>query len=332
MSNSKDIISVIIPAYNAGNSISKTLLSIINQTYKELEFIVVNDGSTDNTLAIVQRYSQLDSRIKVVNLEKNKGVHEARIRGLRESTGQWIGFIDADDTIKPNMYEKLLNASLESNSDIVICGAERVDEEGKVIKKAVGFKKNRVIKENVFELFCDFKFGSGSLWNKLYKRDVVFQYLEYATFPWRQKINEDLILNSLFFYQAKSVCIIKDSLYNYSFNNESVTTNIAKAEAFTYTVQALAIIINIFIKLDSSVINEVIELYRKQLDYGSYGIGNLEDLDLYQKELNEALSLINRHYPLALAKVIARKRFKSVGVSELPSIFINILKERFNRL
>ena len=110
-------ISIIIPAYNASKYIIRTLDSICNQTYKNLEIIVVDDGSSDNTLEICKEQSEKDNRIKVFH-KKNEGVTLARDMGISLATGELIGFIDADDTIDPKMYECLYNNLVKYDADI----------------------------------------------------------------------------------------------------------------------------------------------------------------------------------------------------------------------
>lgn len=132
-----NLISIIVPAYNVSDKIKFTLNTLINQTYKNLEIIIVNDASTDNTLEVIMKLSSQDNRIKVINLQENVGVHEARMRGLRESNGNWIGFVDADDYVSLDMYQSMLDDARKNKVDIVICGVQRVDEEGNFLNKFI---------------------------------------------------------------------------------------------------------------------------------------------------------------------------------------------------
>ena len=100
------MISVIIPIYNVEKYLTKCIESVINQTYKNLEIILVNDGSTDNSKEIIDKYSSIDSRIKVIN-KKNGGLSDARNVGIELAKGEYITFLDSDDWIELNMYEKL---------------------------------------------------------------------------------------------------------------------------------------------------------------------------------------------------------------------------------
>ena len=112
-------ISIIIPVYNVEKYLHQCLNSVINQTYKNLEIICINDGSKDNSLIILNEYLQKDNRIVIVN-QKNSGVSSARNKGIRLSTGDFISFIDSDDYLDLNVYEKCVQRIIRDNSDIII--------------------------------------------------------------------------------------------------------------------------------------------------------------------------------------------------------------------
>ena len=124
-------ISVIVPAYNIENYLARTLDSILAQTYTNIEIVVVNDGSKDGTAAIIDRYAVRDSRVKAIHKE-NGGVTSARLRGVAEATGEWIGFVDGDDDIAPDMYAKLMENAMAYGADISHCGYQMVFPSGKI--------------------------------------------------------------------------------------------------------------------------------------------------------------------------------------------------------
>lgn len=126
-------ISVIIPAYNVEKYIEKTLKSLIDQTFKDFEAIIINDGSTDNTERIIKEVLQ-DTKFqwKLINQE-NQGVSAARNRGIMESKGEYISFLDADDYYHPTFLEKMYNKAKEKNYEVVFCNISRVNENGKTI-------------------------------------------------------------------------------------------------------------------------------------------------------------------------------------------------------
>lgn len=121
MKNDKSpLISIIVPIYNTAKYLPKCLDSIITQTYKNLEIILINDGSTDNSGEIIKKYTKKDKRIKTINQE-NQGQSNARNNGLKIASGNYISFIDSDDTIEPNFIEKLLN-TYDDNTSLSVCG------------------------------------------------------------------------------------------------------------------------------------------------------------------------------------------------------------------
>lgn len=126
-----DLISVVVPAYNNAPWLPRCLDSLLAQTYDNLEIIVVNDGSSDDTAAVLDGYAAKHDRIKAIHKE-NGGVTSARLRGVSESTGQWIGFIDGDDEIEPHMYEWLLENAQANDADISHCGHQILFPDGRV--------------------------------------------------------------------------------------------------------------------------------------------------------------------------------------------------------
>ena len=122
------LVSVIIPIYNVEKYINKTINSVINQTYKNLEIILVNDGATDNSLEICKKYNEIDSRIMIIEKE-NGGLSSARNAGLDVAKGEYISLIDGDDFIESHFIEYLLSLIIKSEADIAECYLEKIDEE-----------------------------------------------------------------------------------------------------------------------------------------------------------------------------------------------------------
>lgn len=133
MEAQKELISVIIPVYNTENYLSPCLESIIRQTYKNLEIIVVDDGSTDKSGVIADEFSLNDTRIKVIH-KPNGGVSSARNTGIDIANGKWIGFVDSDDTIEENYFETLINNALKNNADISFGISNIIDGKNDPIK------------------------------------------------------------------------------------------------------------------------------------------------------------------------------------------------------
>ena len=162
-----DKISVIVPIYNVESYIRQSLDSIINQTYKNLEIILVDDGSPDNCGKICDEYALKDNRIKVLHI-KNSGLAVARNTGLDIATGEFIGFIDPDDFFELDMYETLYNAITKTNAGLAVCNWYKGYENN--WKRNTDFPDKEILTSNeALEFFYNHMY----VWNKLYRKDVV---------------------------------------------------------------------------------------------------------------------------------------------------------------
>ena len=184
-------ISVIIPVYNVEKYISKCLDSVLIQTHTDLEVICVNDGSTDNSGKILDEYAISDSRVKVFHKE-NGGVSSARNLALDNITGDYVGFVDSDDYIAPDMYSSLLSALEEKDADIAECSIAYTYEDGSIKNGAIRSYYLTDSKE-ILKAFFLKKMGI-VIWNKLFKADSV----KAIRFDENYKVGED----SLFLYQC----------------------------------------------------------------------------------------------------------------------------------
>jgi len=217
----ESLISIIIPVYNVELYLEKCLNSVINQSYKNIEIILINDGSTDNSGKICDEFKEKDNRIKVLHKE-NEGQAIARNKGIDLSNGEYIMFIDSDDFIELNMVEILYNNLINSKSDIVCCA--------RIIEKN---QKSRLV-NNKGTFFMDSKQGierlifqeqvDSSPCDKIYKKEL-FKTLR---FP-EGVVYEDLGLIYKLFDKADKIMHIEDALYHYNIHeNSTMTTNIKK--------------------------------------------------------------------------------------------------------
>ncbi|WP_147556461.1 glycosyltransferase family 2 protein [Catenibacterium mitsuokai] len=189
-----NLISVIVPVYNLENYIERCLASIQSQTYSNIEIIVVDDGSIDSSWNIINRIAKEDNRIIPIHKE-NGGVSSARMLGLANANGEWIGFVDGDDEIEEDMYEVLINNAFEYDADISHCGYKMIFNDGRI----TSFYDTKVkkIQDNttgIIDLLEGDLIEPG-LCNKLYKKSL-FEDIELDT---NIKINEDLLLNYYLF-------------------------------------------------------------------------------------------------------------------------------------
>lgn len=215
-------ISIIIPAYNIENHLSKTLDSVLAQTYQNLEVIVVDDGSKDGTGSIIDSYAAQDSRIRAIHKE-NGGVTSARLRGVAEATGELVGFVDGDDYVEPQMYERLLENLQSNGADISHCGYQMVFPNGRI---DYYHNTGKLVRQEGHQGCTDLLDGSMTepgLWNKLYRREL-FDGLE----QWMDKtirINEDLLMNFYLFRQAETAVFEDICPYHYVLRKGSAATS-----------------------------------------------------------------------------------------------------------
>lgn len=211
-------ISIIIPIYNVDKYLEKCLDSILNQTFKDFEVILVNDGSTDNSDIIIDRYSKLDNRLKAIH-QKNGGVSHARNVGVKASKGEYIGFVDPDDWIYEDMFMNLYEVAISTNSDIVVCRHYR-QVDGQIINKdeESEYIKEMNNKDGMKELFKGqlYRFA---LWNKLFIRHL-FDEIE---FP-EGRIHEDLSTTYKLFSKARKITYTNYSGYVYVKRENSILT------------------------------------------------------------------------------------------------------------
>lgn len=219
-----DKISVIVPVYKVEKYLNRCVQSIAAQTYENLEIILVDDGSPDNCGALCDEWAQKDSRIKVVHKE-NGGLSSARNAGVAVATGAYVGFVDSDDYIHPQMYEKLYEALVENGADISICGCDYVDEETDVpdlnMRTRSPLKKEVLTREQAYRIISDIKDGYAfyvTAWNKLYPRRF-FDVLQFK----EGFIHEDEFFVHYLFGCCSRIATIPDELYMYVQRSGSIT-------------------------------------------------------------------------------------------------------------
>ena len=212
-----DLISVVIPVFNVEPYLNKCMTSIVQQSYKELEIIVVDDGSTDNSSQICDEWAVRDSRVRVIHKE-NGGLSDARNAGLAVATGRYISFVDSDDWLQPQFMEILMKTLKEANADIVECGVLFVDEQGQILRRRC-FQGNKAEKNRIEALRALVKEDGvyQTVWNKLYKRDV----LEGILFE-KGKYNEDDFWTYQIFDRAEKLIVIPNELYCYLQRKSSI--------------------------------------------------------------------------------------------------------------
>jgi len=212
------LISIIVPIYKVEKYLRRCLESILQQTYTNLEIILVDDGSPDGCPKICDEYAINDTRVKVIH-KTNGGLSSARNAGLDIATGEWIGFVDSDDWILPNMYEKLYSVAKRESSDLVICGYRFVDESN----TPVGDKFSIIKDEMLTKLDAFNKLSVRDSWfyitvvNKIYANRI-FSNLRFPV----GRIQEDEFTIHYVFDACEKIVSISDILYMYVQRKDSI--------------------------------------------------------------------------------------------------------------
>lgn len=212
------MVSVIIPAYNVAHWLERCLDSILRQTHRNLQIVIVDDGSTDETFEIMERYAVQDPRVKAFHQE-NGGVTSARLRGVAEASGEWIGFVDGDDEIEPDMYERLLGNALKYDAEISHCGYQMCFPDGRVNY----FHNTKTIERQnkitaLRELLSGERVEPG-LCNKLFHKSL----FEGLSMPTEIRINEDLLMNFYLFSNAAQTVFDDWCPYHYIVRSTSAS-------------------------------------------------------------------------------------------------------------
>jgi glycosyltransferase EpsH len=245
------LVSIVVPVYNVEKYLFQCLDSIVNQTYTNLEIIVVNDGSPDGSYQVFEKFSENDSRIKIINQE-NAGLSAARNAGIKEATGEYLMFVDSDDWVETTIVENLL--SKINGVDLIVCSYYR-SYENTVIPRF--FDVEGIIKGEVFQRRLVGLLGNElndpsqadslvTVWAKLYKT-IIIKENELQFVSTKEVGTEDLLFNVQYCNYVLNCYIFNKALYYYRKNNISSLTTIYKSRLFTQWLNLYAIIQNIIV-------------------------------------------------------------------------------------
>lgn len=215
------MISIIVPVYNVQKFVKRCVESILNQTYSEIELIIVDDGSTDESGKICDELKEMDKRIRVIHQE-NRGLSAARNRGLVEATGEYITYIDSDDYVDTTYLEVLYKNAVRYQADISACGYRLVWEDH--TKRSIGEENSAVNQysglEAAREIVANNKRSMITAWGKLYH----YKLREFLLYP-QGRLHEDEFVTYKVLYQAKKVVETAQPLYNYFQRGKSIMNN-----------------------------------------------------------------------------------------------------------
>lgn len=259
-------VSIVIPVYDAEKYIEECIESLLSQTLKECEFIFVNDGSHDRSSEIIKSYQNSDSRIILIN-QKNQGVSVSRNKGVQLSTGEYIGFVDADDFVETDMFENLYNSAMKNECDIVFSNFESEQQGHKVITKypfPVGVNLDKdFIKQKLLPYFIE-KDDLNTVCNKIFRKKMIFD--NKIVFPVNVTLGEDGLFNIYSFSHATSIKYLDYTGYHYREVKGSATRDISRKDYF----------------------NRALEVYTSPLPEILY-----KNIDIKKHEKQKAIKLIN---------------------------------------
>lgn len=230
MSIKNEKITIIVPVYNVERYLQQCIESLINQSYENLEIILVNDGSTDASGEICDKYSSVDNRVKVIH-KKNEGVSIARNTGLKEASGEYIAFVDGDDFLDKDIYFKLFQIINNSKYDLVMCRFYKSFSNRNNVIENEPLKEGEYKKEEIFKKLILPMIGNsfkntgkelimGAVWRCLYKKEIIEKNrIEFPII----KIAEDMLFHLNYLGYCNCVYILEEALYFYRFNEMSAT-------------------------------------------------------------------------------------------------------------
>ena len=289
LSGDEKLVSVIIPVYNSKMYIEMCLASVLEQDYKKLQIIIVDDGSTDGSGDICDRYALLDSRVEVIHTV-NGGSVKARKEGLKIAVGDYVGFVDSDDYIDSNMISTLVDELEKNEADFVHSGYKEI--KGDFVSSCINFKNETIRlegngerKEFIKKYLLDIKNNatiSYSIWSKLFKRDLVTKC--FFSLDDRKQLGEDAICLFRCVLESRRIALLPVALYNYRILHDSLSHGDART-VFPKQVLLCAEIIDVLYEYGVD----------RDVDYGLYDFLQSSLLPVIKAD-DERKFLINQYY------------------------------------
>ncbi|OCT11047.1 hypothetical protein A8709_04920 [Paenibacillus pectinilyticus] len=314
----KPKISIIVPVYNVETHLSKCIDSILAQTFTDFELILINDGSPDNCGVICDEYAQRDARVKAIHKE-NGGVSSARNSGIEMAQGEYIGFIDSDDDIHPDMYNCLIEYALKYTADMIVCPFQVIDEVRNQISitsiwdQAHCVVDNKIIENHIIPAILMRNYYSLlSCYNKLYKRSC-FENIANRFNP-NMHFGEDARLNLTLLTQINKLVFTDRPLYNYYIRKENSLSQKFRENMFDYIQdnKNFGIYLCEKYKLDDYM-NHILQ------DYISAATNYMQSV------VHSPLSLQKKHK--ILSNIMNDRDFqKHIAYYECPSVYYKFLK------
>ena len=300
------LISVIIPIYNVEQYLNRGIESIVNQTYKNLEIILVDDGSTDNCHEICEEWEKKDNRISVIH---------QRNTGLKNAKGEYIYFFDPDDFIEVNLIEILLKEIIKDKIDIVICNYY-IEKNNKTTIK-MNIKSMKINKKKLYNMIIQKQYFCGYVWNKLYKHSIISE--NNLCFNENVTMNEDLLFNCEYIQKIKeSAYYISKPLYHYYIRENSLLNEKSFSEKRMLVYNALDRLMEIFNEESKENIIYLKERYIKTTYMNLYLLKkNNIDEEIIYNQIEKSKKYKNE----IINKLDSRKKFEICFITKCPLLY-----------
>lgn len=322
-------ISIVIPVYNIQNYVEKCLSSVLSQTFKDYEVIIVNDGSTDSSLQICETFSQKYDFITIIS-KNNEGLAAARLTGFQKARGTYIAFIDGDDTLQPDYLLELHKAITETDSDLAMCGYNKHLSNQTIVQ--YGFPTTVPLLEDrsSFLNYIYALLGSDRsqdnyprfVWNKLYKRELLSESFFQSE---RKFFLEDHVFNLIYVKQIQRIALVHKPLYNYIIRKNSLTTGYIKNKWIMFK--------NLFQFLDDYTAASLSQTEAAEILKGTklHFLIQAVDNTTRQTSYSQYIESLKDIMKDPLAKQILRNR-KSVNLTRTEQLSVLLLKLHLYRL
>lgn len=284
------LISVIVPVYNAETYLRTCIDSILNQTYSNLEIILINDGSKDSSWDICLEYAKKDHRVCAYT-QDNGGPSVARNKGLDIAKGEYIAFVDSDDTIKDNMYETLLNNLIKYKVDLSLCGMQKVYDDGETQMYYEGLASQQMTDKQIEEVFFDNHYITFAPVDKLYPKEVI----QDTRFDENIRMCEDQKFVYDILKRVKTVYYDKEALYNIRMTDGSLS----RAKATRYHLSMLDVNNYIIADTKSELMRRCAELCKADICL-SYFIQNYHNGEFLLSDIRLINSIVRKNTPFVI--------------------------------
>lgn len=306
--SNNSLVSIVVPIYNVEKYLEKCIISLIHQTYKNLEIILVVDGSPDDSIDICKKWASKDDRIKIINKE-NGGLSDARNSGLKAASGELISFVDSDDWVSINMIEKMVNAIKSNNVDMAICQFVSVYPNGYMEKNYNSEIDSRIVnRDELSELILKDDEITSHVWRRLYKRSLIPE----DVFP-KGRNFEDIFATPRLIEKINTAVILNEAYYYYLQNDKGVVKTVSYSnlvDRIESTIFAYNFLINSNLELDKVAL---------QFKYGHF-LGTITDA------LDGGLSKSEFRKLLKIIKSNLNEKYNSSWFGKREHVFVKLIK------